>query len=100
VRGASGTGTVDNGDKGSDILSGNAGADFVMGGLGPDRLSGGGGGDNLSDGAAEFGQDSSVDILRAGAGNDTIFALDGSKAKDILRCGGALTKWWSTKGST
>jgi hypothetical protein len=66
---ADGGGDVARGGDGDDFLYGGRGADKLTGGDGSDRLWGGRGSDRLDD-----AHGSTVDALRAGAGDDVIFA--------------------------
>jgi Ca2+-binding RTX toxin-like protein len=56
------------GDAGDDLLNGGSGVDALAGGKGRDQLSGGPGDDVL------YAQDGGRDVLRCGAGRDTVHA--------------------------
>jgi hypothetical protein len=71
---------------GADRLSGGAGTDLLVGHGGADVLIGGRDGDTIN--AQEFqtlGHPPGKDTVRAGRGNDTIYATDG--VKDAIDCG-------------
>lgn len=70
------------GGLGDDTLDGGTGNDRLWGGLGADHLSGGDGNDHLfsSSGFLSDNQDTDVDILDGGAGDDFVAVLQGDIA--------------------
>jgi Ca2+-binding RTX toxin-like protein len=82
------------GAVGNDVISGGSGSDYpLQGGEGADKVSGGPGNDVLAESVdiSEF-DDSDLDVLSGGGGNDLVYARERPAAKDIIGCGGGFDR--------
>jgi hypothetical protein len=75
---------------GSKNAYGGSGNDFVGGGNGPDNVIGGDGIDYVADG--DVVNDTSVDNVFAGAGNDGVQVINVTPTKDKVSCGSGFDR--------
>jgi Ca2+-binding RTX toxin-like protein len=88
LAGGSGTDKLEGGN-GADKLSGQAGDDQLFGNDGNDTVEGGGGADRLTAGAGDdiLRGGTGADILDGGPGADTIYANEADASVDVVKCG-------------